>query len=145
MKSRNFIPSVDVESFNFITLENKAVGLVSLPNAQLLEIHHRFADALAWLEVFEYMKRNPNTLHSLDSGKHTSPAGETPTNKSPWSIWCLQAIPRAFRYTWVQTPAFFRAFAYKRLVWISKRLYSPTGSDRVHRLPFQSVYTGGEK
>ncbi|KAF2737068.1 APH-domain-containing protein [Polyplosphaeria fusca] len=102
----------------------------------LLEIHHRCAEALAWLEVFEYMKRNPNTLHTPSSGKFANPAMGTPANKSSWNLWYLQAIPGAFRYVWVQTPAFFRAFVYKRLARISNWLYGCTGSDRVHRLPF---------
>lgn len=136
MQSRKFIPSIHVGRYQFITLENKAVGLVSLPNAQLLEIHHRCAEALAWLEVFEYMNRNLNTLHRPGSGKFANPAMGTPANKSSWNLWYLQAIPGAFRYVWVQTPAFFRAFAYKRLARISNWLYGYTGSDRIYRLPF---------
>ena len=117
VKTRDFIPSISVEEFHFITLENKAIGLVSLLNSQLFEIHHRCANALAWLEVFEYMKRNPTTLHRPDSGKFTTPVIQTVTlaNKSSWNLWYLQVISRAFRYGLGQTPVFFRAFAYKRL------------------------------
>lgn len=136
MKSRNFIPSIYVEAFHHITLENKAVGLVSLPNAQLLGIHHRCAEALAWLEVFEYMKRNPITVHRPDSGKFVNPAMVTPANKTSWNLWYPQAIPQVFRYVWIQSPAFFRAFTYKHLARVSNRLYDYTGSDRTFRLPF---------
>ncbi|KAF2469556.1 kinase-like protein [Lindgomyces ingoldianus] len=136
VESRNFIPSIHVDTFHFITLENNAVGLASLPNTQLLEMHHRCAEALAWLEVLEYMKRNPNTLHRPSSREFANAAMKTPANKSFWNLWYLQAIPDAFRYVWVQTPAFFRAFAYKRLARISNRLYGRTGSDRIYRLPF---------
>ncbi|KAF1960009.1 kinase-like protein [Byssothecium circinans] len=34
------------------------------------------------------------------------------------------------------TPKFVRVFAYKRLITIGHKLYNKTGSDRVHRLPF---------
>lgn len=136
MHSRNFIPSIHVESFHFITLENKADGLVSLPNTQLLETHHRCAEALAWLEVFDYMKRNFNTLHKPGTGKSTKPAMEAPASKGSWNLWYLQAIPKAFRYVWIQTPTFFRAFVYTRLARISNNLYGSTGSNRTYRLPF---------
>lgn len=136
METRNFIPSIHVETFHFITLENRAAGLVSLPNALLLDVHRRCAEALAWLEVSEYMKQNPDTLHIPEDGTLSSPALRQITKKSTWSLWYSQVIPRACQYVWTQIPTFFRAFAYKRLAQISRRLYGSTGSDRTFRLPF---------
>lgn len=136
MESLQFIPSIHVETFHFITLKNRATELVSLPNALLMEVHHRFAEALAWLEVVEYKKQNPNTLHIPRSGRLSNPAMEQITKMSTWIFRYFQVIPRACQHVWTRTPTFFRAFAYKRLTQISCRLYGSTGSDRTYRLPF---------
>ncbi|KAI9710955.1 MAG: hypothetical protein M1820_002392 [Bogoriella megaspora] len=133
---RNFVPYTHVETFHFIALENKAIGLASLPNATLLEAHHQFADALAWLEVSEYMKRNCDLSHNLGLGKSMSSTEDFLTNKSSRNQWHLQSVTQIFRYIWGQTPVFFRAFAYKRLARIANRLYGYSGSDRTYRLPF---------
>ncbi|KAF2875038.1 kinase-like domain-containing protein [Massariosphaeria phaeospora] len=133
--SRNYIPSIQVKTFHFTTLENRAIGLALLPNAQILEIHHRCAEALAWLEVSEYM-RSANTLDQKGKRYLPNPTNGTPARENHWSLRYLQGIRRACRNVWIQTPAFFRAFAYKRLVNASDILYGHTGSDRVYRLPF---------
>jgi len=121
--------------FNFVTLENKAIGVASLANAQLLEVHHQFADALAWLQVSEYMKQDYNLSSSLGLRNSTSFTSKAAVTKSPWEQWYLRPITQMFQYAWLRTPVFLRVFAYKRLAWISYKLYRDTGSDRICRLP----------
>ncbi|KAF2473270.1 uncharacterized protein BDR25DRAFT_341390 [Lindgomyces ingoldianus] len=135
MKVNDFIPVNQVEHFRFITLENKAVGLASLPNAQLFEVHHRFADALAWLEVLEHMKPTHHSPHNLKTPTMARSSAEVPSKKS-WIQWYIQTVTQIFQSLWIHTPVFFRAFAYKRLASIATRLYGYTGSERIHRLPF---------
>jgi hypothetical protein len=117
-------------------LENKATGLTSLPDAQHLEIHNRFAEALSWLDVLQYMERNPNRLHGPRGEQSGIFATLIPRSKGFWSLWYSKAIFRVFGYFWVRTLAFFRAFAYIRLARMSERFYGNTGSDRTLKLPF---------
>lgn len=131
----DFIPSNQLERFRYIDLENQATEAVPLPNAQLLDIHHRFADALAWLEVWKYMKQACVEPHILETGIGTKSTRNTPSKKR-WSQRCLQYVSRAAQYLWIHLPGPFRALAYKRLALVSHRLYGYSGSERIFRLPF---------
>lgn len=117
-------------------MKNNAVGLASLPNAQFLEVQDRFADASAWLEVVDYMKRAYDLSNNFQTRNMGSSAKEVPAEKSSWTRWCRQTTPQMFRRLWFQMPTSFRAFVYKRLASVSHRLYGYTGSDRIYRLPF---------
>jgi hypothetical protein len=79
-------------------LENKATRLTSLPDAQLLEIHHRFAEALAWLDVLQYMDRNSNRLHGPRGEKSGIFATLIPRSKGFSNLWYFKAIFRVFGY-----------------------------------------------
>ncbi|KAF2856647.1 hypothetical protein T440DRAFT_550000 [Plenodomus tracheiphilus IPT5] len=134
-KTNAFLPLDQVETPRFITLENQAVDLTSLTSAQLLEAHHHFADALAWLEVSEYMKQEHSTSDTLDTRDKASYDKKGPGKKS-WSQWCLNYISRTILHLWIQLPVAVRAFTYKSLASVSCRFYGYTGSDRTYRLPF---------
>ncbi|KAF1997655.1 kinase-like protein [Amniculicola lignicola CBS 123094] len=119
-------PSLLIETkFPLVMLKNEAVGLASLPNSELLGMHHRFAQALAHLEVSEYMKQA-----SEDSARRT------PVNRSSWNSWYPQALSGIARYIWTWIPAFLRVLAYKHLVGVSTGLYGNNGFKRTFRLPF---------
>ncbi|KAF2786917.1 kinase-like protein [Melanomma pulvis-pyrius CBS 109.77] len=125
------MPSFRFEAPYFVALENKAPGLASLPSTHLLEVHRRFANALAWLEVSEHMKQPYSS-----SKRPKTDSMESLLSKMPFSRFCPPFIPRMLRHLWVQMPVWLRAFAYRGLASASNRFYGHTGSDRTFRLPF---------
>ncbi|KAF1841896.1 kinase-like protein [Cucurbitaria berberidis CBS 394.84] len=135
VKTNYFIPSIQMDVYPFIKLENKAMDSSSLPNAKLIDVHHRFAPALAWLEVYDYMRQACDSLSNSKSHSSVGVATKLPATKS-WNRWCLQPVPRIFQYLWMRTPEFLRGFAYRHLASLSRSLYGHTGSDRMYRLPF---------
>ena len=107
----------------------------SLPNPQLIEVHHRFALALAWLEVFDYMKSSCSSSRGSTSLDPTDLVGKAPAKRS-WVGRCIQPVYPILEYLWLKMPVFLRAGAYERLAALGQKLYGHTGSDRTHRLPF---------
>ncbi|CAO2658138.1 Nn.00g073980.m01.CDS01 [Neocucurbitaria sp. VM-36] len=135
VKTNSFIPSIRVDVFPFIRLENRAIDTSSLPNPQLIEVHHRFALASAWLEVFDYMKQSCSSSCSSTSQDQASLAGKAPAKES-WIRRCIQPVYPILQRLWLQTPVLLRATAYKCLASLGQQIYGDTGSDRIHRLPF---------
>ncbi|KAF2110426.1 kinase-like domain-containing protein [Lophiotrema nucula] len=135
-KVNEFIPSISVGRFLSVNLNNKASGLASLPNPQLLKVHSQLADALAWLEVSEYMRQADDESRNKRTDRTPSPTPDDPAIETLWGQWCYQSISQIIRYLWTRTPASFRAFAYMRLASVASSLYGDTGSARVHQLPF---------
>ncbi|KAH6644462.1 kinase-like domain-containing protein [Boeremia exigua] len=125
LPKKNFlIPSTQTVMCRNVKLENRAADSTSLPSPQIIEVHHCFAKALAWLEVSDYMKR------VLLESQHKPPA------KRSWFQRCMQPVSSVLQSLWPQAPAFLRAYTYKYLASLSHRLYARTGSDYVCRLPF---------
>ncbi|KAL9623972.1 MAG: hypothetical protein Q9160_001725 [Pyrenula sp. 1 TL-2023] len=135
VKTNNFIPSIAVESFHFVTFENKAAGVASLPRAQLLAAHHLFADALAWLEVSKYMKEAFHASYN-DTQLFQNSTGSTPAKRNSLRRRCVEPLTRILRHLWIHTPVACRVFTYKYLGLIANRFYRHTGSDWTFRLPF---------
>ncbi|KAH7391102.1 kinase-like domain-containing protein [Phaeosphaeria sp. MPI-PUGE-AT-0046c] len=135
VKMKRFIPSIRVDVFPFISLENRATDTSSLPNPQFLEVHYRFALASAWLEVYDYMKQSCSSSCSLALQDQTSLAGKASAKESLIRR-CFQPIYPMLQRLWLQMPVILRATAYKCLASLGQRIYGDTGSDRVHRLPF---------
>jgi len=131
VSTNRFIPSLRIEALPFITLDNKAMETSSLPNPLLIGVHHQFAPAFAWLEVFDYMKQRPSFSCSSTLQGRSSLAG-----KESWSRRCVQSVCPILQRLWLQMPIFIRATAYKCLALLGQRIYGGTGSDRMHRLPF---------
>ncbi|KAF2831066.1 hypothetical protein CC86DRAFT_430713 [Ophiobolus disseminans] len=127
-KVNELIPFIYVERPQFVTWENKASSPVSLPHAHLSDVHHRFADAMAWLDVVEYMKQKRSTLSTDEVRNKLSSDKKLPAKKT-W-------ISRHILNLWTLLPAAIRAFTYKRLASIACRFDGHTGSDRTFRLPF---------
>lgn len=48
----------------------------------------------------------------------------------------MQSMSSVFTKIWLQTPVFLRACTYSCLTSLSRRFYESTGSDQIHRLPF---------
>ncbi|KAF2425514.1 kinase-like protein [Tothia fuscella] len=116
------LPSVEIKlESDIVEFEMKATESALPPNQHLLEAHHRFAEALSWLEVSRYMKQPPPSSHV---------PGSTWSRRICWPMF------RIIQYLWLNVPVSIRAFTYERLAIIGHRLYGPTLSDRTHRLPF---------
>lgn len=107
----------------------------ALPNPQLIEVHHRFATALAWLEVFDYMKPRRSSAYTSTSQVLANSAEKGPARES-WVQRFIQPVYPLLRHLWLRMPIFFRATTYKCLALLGERLYGGTGSDRNYRLPF---------
>ncbi|KAF2623084.1 hypothetical protein BU25DRAFT_182580 [Macroventuria anomochaeta] len=135
VKTNIFIPSIRVDVFPLIRLENRAMDTSSLPNPQLIEAHHRFALASAWLEVFDYMKQSCSSSCSLTSQDQTSLARKAPAKRS-WFRRCIQPVYPILQHLWLQTPVSLRATAYECLASLGQQFCGDTGSDRIHQLPF---------
>jgi hypothetical protein len=129
------IPLNQVNMSRSIILKNQAASIASLPDVQLLNVHHQFADALAWLEVSKYMKQEYNTSCTSEARSEARFSKKTLT-RTTWSRWCFRSVSRAILSFWTQLPIAFRAFTYKRLASVSGQLFGYTGSDRTYRLPF---------
>ncbi|KAH3976759.1 hypothetical protein HBI13_149890 [Parastagonospora nodorum] len=78
---------------------------LSLPNPLLIGVHHQFAPATAWLEVFDHMKQSSSVSRSSTLQGRSSLAGKK---------------------TWIR-----RYY----LASLGKHIYGGTGSDVMHRLP----------
>lgn len=126
---------MEVDVFPFVELENRAMDTSSLPNPQLIEVHHRFALALAWLEVLDYMKQRPSFECISTSQDRASLAGKALAKES-WVRRCIQPVYPILQHFWLQMPVFIRATAYECLASLGRQFYGDTGSDRTHRLPF---------
>jgi aminoglycoside phosphotransferase len=118
-----------------ITFENRATDLTSLPDSQLIDVHHQFAPALAWLEVFDHMRHKHYSSYNSESQDSVGFAEEALVTRG-WFQRCTQSACRVFQYIWMRLPVFLRAFTYKHLASLGQRLYGYTGSDRIYRLPF---------
>jgi aminoglycoside phosphotransferase len=133
MEKRQLMPSQQLENFWYITLENKSVEFVNLPNTIYLETHNRFASALAWLEVSDYMgipNRIDQKLEPQDTPR--SIAGESARNSTSWYKSVAIAVLRS---VWTCAPLTLRAWTYQRMASISVSMYGHTGSDSVFRMP----------
>ncbi|KAH6875990.1 phosphotransferase enzyme family-domain-containing protein [Alternaria rosae] len=135
VKTNSFMPSIRVDVLPFIRLENRATDTSSLPNPQLIEVHHQFALALAWLEVFEYMRQRPSSPCSSTAQDRASLPRKVLVKES-WIRRCTQLVSPILQHLWLQTPVSLRAIAYNCLASLGQQFYGDTGSDRIHRLPF---------
>ncbi|KAF2755836.1 hypothetical protein EJ05DRAFT_539695 [Pseudovirgaria hyperparasitica] len=133
------IPGLPVDTESSADFMNHNPNVTSLPDPDLLETHHRFADALAWLDASEYMAEKI----------HLPKASESQTARSskqlfPISTWLCSSMNRLFHRLWVSLPGVVRAFTYKCLASIGSMLYGHTGSDRTYRLPFNLYLRVGQ-
>lgn len=102
----------------------------SLPNSQLIQIHHQLALPLAWLEVLDYMKKS-----CVTSQEPIGSATKVPAQLS-WFRCCIHPAYPILERMWLQAPVCFWATAYRCLASLPKRFYGETGSDGFYRLPF---------
>ncbi|KAH4821453.1 hypothetical protein HBI37_008430 [Parastagonospora nodorum] len=76
VSTNRFIPSSRIDAFPFISLDNRAMETLSLPNPLLIGVHHQFAPATAWLEVFDHMKQSSSVSRSSTLQGRSSLAGK---------------------------------------------------------------------
>lgn len=112
------------------------MGSLPLPNMQLLEIHNRFSEPLAWLDVSEYIEQKSTASVSSYRTRHLTSIAQKLASNASWITKSFQGISRVFQYGWVHTPRPFRATVYYNLVRLSRWLYSRPSSDRIYPLPF---------
>ncbi|KAJ4987183.1 hypothetical protein SVAN01_07335 [Stagonosporopsis vannaccii] len=143
VKTNCFMPSMRVDVFPIIKLENRAMDTSSLPNPQLIEVHHQFAPALAWLEVFDYMRERRSFSYSPPQDQTCLPEKFPP--KETYFRRCVQPVYPILQHLWLKTPVFLRATAYKCLASLGQRFYGDTGSDRIYRLPFHLYLRKGHQ
>ncbi|EFE32482.1 uncharacterized protein ARB_00667 [Trichophyton benhamiae CBS 112371] len=114
-----FTPS-HPESFSLdrggsIHIENRKPHLTLTPNKNLFAIHRSFSRPLAWMEAHEYMQKR---LANASMKSSISPF---------FSI---------FRRLWTSLPSFVRTSVYDFLAQIGLKMYPPTLSMTVYKLPF---------
>ncbi|KAF3480716.1 uncharacterized protein GIQ15_06063 [Arthroderma uncinatum] len=103
-----------------IHIENRTPQSTPILNEELLAIHAGFSSPLAWIEVSKYMD-----VSVKDTSRGKPP---TPSSASPFfSI---------FRRLWTLFPSFVRTSVYDILARIGLRLYGPSLSMTVFKLPF---------
>ncbi|KNG91455.1 hypothetical protein ANOM_000047 [Aspergillus nomiae NRRL 13137] len=103
-----------------IHLENRSPQLTPILNEELIGIHTRFSTSLAWMEAQKYMNM------SLDDASRREPI--LPSLAPPF-------FP-LLRKLWIALPSFVRASVYDGLLWIGSRIYGPSLSMTVFKLPF---------
>ncbi|KAE8147929.1 hypothetical protein BDV25DRAFT_131670 [Aspergillus avenaceus] len=102
-----------------VLLDNKTPELTPIISEELLHIHARFSKSLAWMDAKQYMDT------SVDNG--TERRSSRPLLASPFSL---------FRHCWLALSSYIRASIYDALVWVGSRIYGPSLSMTVFRLPF---------
>ncbi|KAI1986854.1 hypothetical protein LOZ53_004576 [Ophidiomyces ophidiicola] len=102
-------------------LENRVPQQSVIVSEFLLGINQRFSEALSWIEIKKYINTQLDYPDNFISRYFSS---------------CLTTILGPFRKLWIFLPATIRAFAYDKLIWAGLRLYGPTISMDVYRLPF---------
>ncbi|KAM5429544.1 hypothetical protein McanMca71_006831 [Microsporum canis] len=111
-------------SFTFhrstIQIENRTPQSTPIPNKDFLAIHTYFSKPLAWMEAQDYMRT------SLNSVSRRAPS--TTSSTSP--------LFSVFRRLWTFLPSFFRTSVYDILARIGLRMYGPSLSMTVYKLPF---------
>ncbi|KAB8264687.1 kinase-like protein [Aspergillus pseudonomiae] len=110
---------------NKIHLENRSPQLTPILNEELIGIHTRFSNSLAWMEAEKYM----NT--SLEDAKSKAEY----LYQSTLPLLAPPFFP-LFRKLWIALPSFVRASVYDGLLWVGARLYGPSLSMTVFKLPF---------
>lgn len=80
---------------------------------------------------FDYMKQS-RTFSCSSTLQDRSSFAE----KGSWIRRSIQSVYPTLHWPWLQTPIFIRATAYKCLASLGQQIYGDTGSDRMHRLPF---------
>ncbi|KDB23753.1 hypothetical protein H109_04315 [Trichophyton interdigitale MR816] len=104
-----------------VHIENRKPHLTTIPGKNLFEIHSFFSRPLAWLGAHEYMQKR-----LVNAPKTTSPAKSSSTSLF-FSI-C--------RRLWTSLPSFVRTSVYDVLARIGLKMYPPTLSMTVYKLPF---------
>jgi aminoglycoside phosphotransferase len=117
--STKFTPKKDIA-----TIENRLPETTKLVGRELLHVNHRFAEAIGWLKVQEYMKQT-----------RLLPAELEPSTQS-WLEKVAAYVVQLIRPLWIQVPVSIRAATYRTLVAAGLRQYGSTLSDRTFRLPF---------
>jgi len=134
VETKELIPSKQVGNFRFMTLDNKSIESVNLPNTLYFETHNKFADAFAWLEVLDHMK-TPNRIKQRSELQDTPPSNVGGRTKNSNS-WYSPLIITVLRSLWTCAPLSFRAWVYEKMVSVSVKTFGYTGSDRIFHLPF---------
>ncbi|OTB19257.1 hypothetical protein K445DRAFT_305645 [Daldinia sp. EC12] len=109
-------------------LSDKTIANSILPDAIALDILSRLAQPIRWLYLAEviptgYVYNQVSPAHSL----HKPHTWFTPI----WNVFISSIL--AF---WLIFPVSLRIMSYRFLVYVSRRIYRPTNSFKVHRLPF---------
>ncbi|KAK4614226.1 hypothetical protein CLAFUW4_09530 [Fulvia fulva] len=112
----------DWVSNNIVTFSERSGDLATAPNPLLFEVNRRFSEALSWIQVAEHMKSRPaqqcrSATHYLDFA-------------------LSRPIVFAMRHVGRLMPVLLRSQIYQALMQVGHRLYGPTLSERMHRLPF---------
>ncbi|PYI27471.1 hypothetical protein BP00DRAFT_439157 [Aspergillus indologenus CBS 114.80] len=102
-----------------VILDNSTPELAPMISEGLLHIHARFSKSLAWMDAKQYMDA------SINNG--TERKSFSPLLVSPFSL---------LRHFWLALPSYIRASIYDALVWVGSRIYGPSLSMTVFRLPF---------
>ncbi|KAK2871593.1 hypothetical protein FQN49_003025 [Arthroderma sp. PD_2] len=111
---RLFLPSETVH------IENRTPQSTPILNEELLAVHAQFSKSLAWMGVQDYMDVSLNDT----SRKKSSP----PSSVSPFFT--------IFRRLWTSLPSLIRTSVYDALVRVGSRMYGPSLSMTVFKLPF---------
>ncbi|KAI1907384.1 hypothetical protein LOZ12_005161 [Ophidiomyces ophidiicola] len=103
------------------TLENRTPEKSLIISKDLLDLNRRFSHPIEWIGI----------------GKFINTSSDGPRKAPPcFGSTYLASLLRPIRTLWTCLPCCFRAFVYDKLVLIGLRLYGPTLSMTVYRLPF---------
>ncbi|PYH95642.1 kinase-like protein [Aspergillus ellipticus CBS 707.79] len=118
-----------------VLIENRIPQLAPILNQQLLGVHARFSESLAWIDTKKHMIPSPSPASRSPTGDSCQPI---PCGVGSESLLSTLASPVASlcRTLWTALPSFVRAPIYDILVRIGAHIYGPSLSMTVFKLPF---------
>lgn len=120
-----------------MVLENHVPEPTPILNEELLGLHARFSKQLAWIETEKYINMAPDhAISKAQDHSHQMTSHGCLGSRKLFSSSLMSPFLRIFRLLWISLPPFVRAFVYDGLLWVGFRIYGPSLSMTVYKLPF---------